>query len=235
VITIPAIDLMGGRVVRLVRGDPAQARVYDDDPIGVARGFERAGARRLHVVDLDAALGTGTNRETVRAVCGDVGVPVQVGGGLRDRESVSEALRAGAERVVLGTLAVDDPELFASLARWYGDRLVVALDVRGDLVSLDGWRRDAAPIQRALPELAAAGAARFLVTSVNADGTLDGPDLPLYRALRGLAERPIIASGGVRSADDLCALAGTGVEAVVVGTAVYERRVDLAAVAEVTP
>jgi phosphoribosylformimino-5-aminoimidazole carboxamide ribotide isomerase len=234
VITIPAIDLMGGRVVRLVRGDPARVRLYGNDPVAVARGFEAAGARRLHVVDLDAALGAGSNRETVEAVCRAVAIPVQVGGGLRDRASVADAFRSGAERIVLGTLAVEDPDLFASLARRYRDRLIVALDVRGDLVSLDGWRRDAAPVSRTLPGLAAAGAERFLVTSVDADGTMSGPDLPLYRGLRELTQRPLIASGGIRSADDLVALAGAGVEAAVVGTAVYEDRLDLRAVAEVT-
>jgi phosphoribosyl isomerase A len=233
VITIPAIDLMGGSVVRLVQGDPARARVYSADPVAVARRFEEAGAPRLHVVDLDAALQRGSNPDTAAAICRAVDIPVQVGGGLRDREAVARALRSGADRAVLGTLAVEDPGLFASLAREYGDRLVVALDVRGDLVSLDGWRRDAAPVHRTLPALAAAGAARFLVTSVGADGTLGGPDVALYRGLGALTERPLIASGGVRGADDLRALAEVGVEAAVVGTAVYEDRIDLRAVAEV--
>src|SRR5207237_1241283 len=156
VITIPAIDLMGGTVVRLVNGDPRRAREYSSDPVEVARGFAAAGAHRLHVVDLDAALGTGSNRATVRGICHSVDIPVQVGGGLRDREAVAEALVTGAERVVVGTLAVEDPGLFASLAAGYGDRLIVALDVRGGLVSLDGWRRDAEPLDRTLPDVVAA-------------------------------------------------------------------------------
>jgi phosphoribosylanthranilate isomerase len=186
------------------------------------------------VVDLDAALGTGSNRAVVGGICRAVDIPVQVGGGLRDRGAVSEALGAGADRAVVGTLAVEDPRLFASLAACCGDRLIVALDVRGGLVALDGWRRDAGLLDRTLPGLIAAGAERFLVTSIDADGTLGGPDVELYRALGTMTEQPVIASGGVRSEDDLRALAGTGVEAAVVGTAVYEGRVELGAVAEVS-
>ena len=232
-ITIPAIDLMGGRVVRLVKGDPGRARAYSADPVGVAEGFAGAGARWLHVVDLDGALGAGSNRATVEAICRAVDVPVQVGGGLRDRRAVAAALDAGAGRVVLGTLAVDEPDVLASLAASFGDRLVVALDVRGDVVSLDGWRRDAGAIARALPALAAAGATRFLVTAVDADGTLAGPDVDLYGRVAALTDLPLIASGGVRSEADLRALADAGVEAAVVGTAVYEGGVELGAVAEV--
>jgi phosphoribosylanthranilate isomerase len=234
VITIPAIDLMGGSVVRLVRGDPRRAQSYSLDPVGVAKEFADAGARWLHVVDLDAALGAGSNRATVEAICRAVDVPVQVGGGLRNQRAVARALDAGAARAVLGTLPVEEPGVFASLAASYGDRLVVALDVRGDLVSLDGWRRDAGPIERAVPALAAAGAARFLVTAVDADGTLGGPDVALYRRIAALTQLPVIASGGVRSEADLRALAGAGMEAAVVGTAVYEGRIRLRAVAEVS-
>jgi phosphoribosyl isomerase A len=232
-ITIPAIDLMDGRVVRLVQGDPRRARTYSPDPVGVAKGFAEAGALWLHVVDLDAALGSGSNRETVEAICRAVDVPVQAGGGLRDDRAVAEVFEAGAARAVLGTLPVEDPEAFASLARTYGDRLVVALDVRGDLVSLDGWRREAGPITRALPGLAASGAERFLMTAVDADGTLEGPDVGLYRYASQLTDRPVIASGGVRSPADLLTLASAGVEAAVVGTAVYEGRVRVGDVAEV--
>jgi phosphoribosylformimino-5-aminoimidazole carboxamide ribotide isomerase len=233
VITIPAIDLMGGRVVRLVRGDPRRARAYSADPVGVAQEFAGAGARWLHVVDLDAALGTGSNRTTAEAICRAVDVPVQVGGGLRDGRAIADAFEAGAARVVLGTLPVEDRDAFTSLAATYGDRLVVALDVRGDLVSLDGWRREAAPIARTLPELSSAGAERFLITAVDADGTLGGPDVALYRYAATLSDRPVIASGGVRSPGDLLALAAAGVEAAVVGTAVYEGRVEVGAVVEV--
>jgi len=233
VITIPAIDLMGGRVVRLVKGDPRRSRAYSPDPVGVAKRFAEAGARWLHVVDLDAALGAGANRATVEAICRDVDVPVQVGGGLRDPAAVAAALDAGAKRAVLGTLAIEQPDVFETLAASFGDRLVVALDVRGGRISLDGWRRDAGPIARALPALAAAGAARVLVTVVDADGTLGGPDVSLYERLAALTDLPVIASGGVRSEADLRALANTGVEAAVVGTAMYEGRVELRAVAEV--
>jgi phosphoribosylformimino-5-aminoimidazole carboxamide ribotide isomerase len=226
VITIPAIDLMRGRVVRLVRGNPDRAREYSADPVAVARGFVDAGARWLHVVDLDAALGTGSNRRLMETICRAVDLPVQVGGGLRDPGDVAEVLGFGAGRAVLGTLAVEDPRAFASLSASYGDRLVVALDVRGDAVSLDGWRREAGPVAPVMRSLRDLGARRFLVTAVEADGTLGGPDLALYRRLAGVTDLPVIASGGVRSEADLLELAEAGVEAAVVGTAVYEGSVD---------
>jgi len=231
-ITVPAIDLMDGGVVRLVRGDPRRSRVYAADPVAVARRFEAAGARALHVVDLDAALGRGCNRGRVADVCAAVRIPVQVGGGLRDGAAVRDVLDRGAARAVIGT-AIEQPDLVAGLVRTHGPRLVVALDVRDGAVALDGWRREGPPVEGAIEELTGLGVARFLVTSIPADGTLAGPAIELYRELRRLTDRPLLASGGVRSASDLHALAETGVEAAVVGTAVYERRVNLRDVAEI--
>ena len=231
-ITVPAIDLMEGRVVRLVRGDPRRARTYHADPVAVARRFEAEGARAIHVVDLDAALGRGRNRGSVADICAAVRVPVQVGGGLRDHASVQDVLDLGAARAVIGT-AIEQADLVDGLVRRHGDRLVAALDVRGRVVAVDGWRSAGPPVAGAIETLTDAGVARFLVTSIAVDGTMRGPAIELYRELRRSTDRPLIASGGVGSAPDLHALAEVGVEAAVVGTAVYEGRVDLRAVCEI--
>lgn len=219
-IVIPAIDLRGGRCVRLVRGDPEAETVVGDDPVEVARRFEAEGARRLHVVDLDAVAGTGSNRDLVRAICRSVAIPVQLGGGLRTIDAVEQALGDGAARAILGTAATD-PDLVAEAIRRFGDRIVVALDVREGRVRTRGWLEEGPPLEEALAALDPAGAPRYLVTSIARDGTLGGPDLDLYRRVHGLTDRPVIASGGVRTAEDVRALGELELEAVVVGRAIY--------------
>ncbi len=226
-IVIPAIDLRGGRVVRLRRGDPRAETVYADDPVSVARRFEEAGAARLHVVDLDAALGEGDNRLVVGEICRAVQARVQVGGGVRSLDVVRELLAAGAARVVLGTRAVLDPGFVRDAVSRVGGRVVVALDVLAGRVQLAGWREEGPTLEEALPALDEAGAPRFLVTAVEADGTLRGPDLELYRRVLALTERPVLASGGVRDAADVRALAAVGLEGAVVGKALYEGRFPL--------
>jgi phosphoribosylformimino-5-aminoimidazole carboxamide ribotide isomerase len=227
VIVVPAIDLQDGRVVRLVEGEPGRATVYEADPVAVARWFEAQGAPLLHVVDLDAALGTGSNARAVRAVCRAVGAPVQVGGGLRTLESVDEALRSGAARAVLGTAAASDPSFVSRCVARHGDRIVVAVDVREGRVVVRGWREEAGALEELLPALDAAGTPRYLVTAVTADGRLEGPDLALYQRVRSLTGRPVLASGGVRDTADLRALAALGVEGAVVGRALYEGTLSL--------
>ncbi len=223
-IVVPAIDLRGGRAVRLRHGNPAHQTVYSDDPVEVARGFEAEGASLLHVVDLDAALGTGHNREVVAAICQRVSVPVQTGGGLRSLHAVAAALQAGAARAVLGTTAVQDARFVREVVARHGDRVVVALDVRDGNVMVRGWQETAGSLEDVMATLEAP---RFLVTSIAVDGTLEGPDLDLYRRVLALTERPILASGGVRGPADLRALLATGVEGVVVGTALYEGTLTL--------
>jgi phosphoribosylformimino-5-aminoimidazole carboxamide ribotide isomerase len=226
-IVIPAIDLRGGRCVRLLRGDPEQAVVYGDDPVGMARRFEEAGASMLHVVDLDAALGDGDNRGVILSICESVSIPVQTGGGLHQLQDVDRVLAIGAARAVLGTAAARDSELVREAVERHGDAIVVALDTRDGRVMVRGWRDAAGPLERFVPALDAAGAPRFLVTSIGADGTLEGPDLPLYRQVLDLTSRPLIASGGVATAADLEALAALGAEAAVVGKALYEGTLTL--------
>jgi phosphoribosylformimino-5-aminoimidazole carboxamide ribotide isomerase len=231
VVVIPAIDLRRGRVVRLLRGDPAAETVYADDPAAVARRFEEAGARRLHVVDLDAALGEGSNRDAIAAVCRAVRARVQVGGGVRSVEAAKELLAAGAARVVLGTRAALDPGFVREAVAACGDRVIVALDVLADRVRVAGWRAEGPALEEALAALEEAGAPRFLVTATQADGTLEGPDLGLYRRVLARTERPILASGGIRDASDVRALGELGVEGAVVGRALYEGTLRLEEVA----
>jgi phosphoribosylformimino-5-aminoimidazole carboxamide ribotide isomerase len=230
VIVIPAIDVRGGHAVRLLRGDPNSQTTYGDDPVELAIRFQDEGARRLHVVDLDAALGTGSNAELVEAICRAVAVPVQVGGGIRSLEDIGRALRWGAARAVLGTAAVNDVSFVSRAVEEYAEHVVVAVDVRGGHAMLSGWQEEGPPIDRLIPALGDAGAPRLLVTSIARDGTLEGPDLTLYRRVLGLTDRPVIASGGVRSAEDVWALRDVGCEAAIAGKALYERRLKLSQV-----
>jgi phosphoribosylformimino-5-aminoimidazole carboxamide ribotide isomerase len=221
VIVIPAIDLRGGRCVRLFRGDVDAETAYDDHPVEIARRFEMDGARRLHVVDLDAARDEGSNREVIKDICRNVAIPVQLGGGIRTLDAIDEALEDGAARAILGTAAALDPGFVTDAVRRFGDRMVVAVDVRDGRVMTHGWREDGPPLDDALKALDEANAPRLLVTSIVRDGTMDGPDLDLYRRTLELTDRPVMASGGVRVADDVWALREIGVEAVVIGKAMY--------------
>jgi phosphoribosylformimino-5-aminoimidazole carboxamide ribotide isomerase len=230
VIVIPAIDLRGGRAVRLRRGDPNEETAYADDPVEVARRFQDQGARRLHVIDLDAALGDGDNREKVRDICRAVVVPVQVGGGVRSLEAVSALVDDGAARTILGTAAAADASFVARAVEEFAERVVVAVDVRGGRVMTNGWREEGPELGPALTALNEAGAPRYLVTSIARDGTLEGPDLTLYRQVLSLTDRPVIASGGVRNADDVWALRDLGCEAAVTGKALYEKTLKLSQV-----
>lgn len=235
-IVIPAIDLSKGRVVRLTQGDPDRSTRYEEDPVAAARRFEREGATILHVVDLDAALGTGANRIAIEAVCNAVDIPVQVGGGIRSLEAIHDAIGAGASRTILGSAAVWSAGFVREAVAEWGDRIVVAIDVRDGRAMVRGWKESGPPYERLLPELDAAGATRYLMTSVAVDGTMEGPDVAFYEAVLASTSRPLIASGGVRNVEHLRALAAIGVEGVVVGRALYEGELALAdALAEVRP
>ncbi len=233
-IVVPAIDLRGGRCVRLTRGDPSQQTVYGADPVTVARQFEGDGAELLHVVDLDAAFGTGSNTDTISAIAAEVSARLQVGGGLRTDEAVEAALEAGAGRVVLGTAAVNDPSFVRRQVREHGDAIVVAVDVRDGRVMVRGWRESGPMLEGILPELDRAGAPRYLVTGIEADGTLTGPNVGLYRRVQSLTDSPVLASGGVGTLDHLRTLAAEGVEGAIVGKALYEGAFTLAEALAVT-
>lgn len=232
-IVYPAIDLRGGKVVRLRRGRAQEMVVYADDPVAVARRFASQGAEWLHVVDLDAAFQSGDNRPTIHRIVEESGVAVQAGGGLRSLYTVESLVHMGVRRVVLGTEAVADPQFLKECVAQHEDQVVVAVDTDGEHVLVRGWTEKGGPFAEVLAALEDAGARRFLVTAVPVDGTLEGPDLDLYRRARGLTSRPVIASGGVGSLDDVARLAPLGVEGVVVGKALYERTFTLAQAREV--
>jgi phosphoribosylformimino-5-aminoimidazole carboxamide ribotide isomerase len=230
VIVIPAVDLRGGRAVRLRRGDPSEETAYANDPVEIAQRFQEQGARRLHVIDLDAALGEGDNREAITAICRSVVVPVQVGGGIRSLEAAAAVFEAGASRAILGTAAAADASFVERAVEEFAERVVVAVDVRGGHLMIDGWREEGPALEAAIAGLNEAGAPRYLVTAIARDGTLDGPDLTLYRQVLKLTDRPVIASGGVRNAEDVWALRDVGCEAAVTGKALYEKTLKLSQV-----
>ena len=231
-IVYPAIDIRGGKVVRLTRGRPQETVVYGDDPVSTARRFASHGAEWLHVVDLDAAFESGDNRPTIHRIVEEAGVPVQAGGGLRSLFTVESLIEMGVARVVLGTEAIADPAFLRECLSHHGDRVVVALDTDGSRVLVRGWRQEGGAYAEVLETLDAAGAPRFLVTSVAVDGTLQGPDVELYRRTMDLTSVPVIASGGVAGLEDVRLLASIGVEGVVVGKALYERAFTLPEAAE---
>jgi len=220
-----AVDLSGGHVVRLLRGDPAAATVYGDDPVATAVSWERRGARWLHVVDLDAALGAPTsNAATVRGILDAVSIPVQVAGGVRSHEAVAGWLGAGATRVVLGTRALDEAFLAEAVAR-HGDGIVAAVDARAGMVQVAGWQASSAlRTDEVLARLAAAGTPRVLFTDIGRDGTLEGPNLPAILEVLAATPMGVIASGGVAALPDVEALRNLGdprLEGVIVGRALY--------------
>jgi phosphoribosylformimino-5-aminoimidazole carboxamide ribotide isomerase len=230
VIVIPAIDLRRGRAVRLLRGDPERETRYAEDPVEVATRFQEEGARRLHVIDLDAALDDGENRDAVRDICQAVAVPVQVGGGVRSLADIESVLEHGAARAILGTAAALDPSFVASAVEEHAERIVVAVDVRGGRTMVKGWTEEGPPLEEVVALLNDAGCPRYLATAIARDGTLDGPDLRLYKRFLTLTDRPVIASGGVRTADDIWELRDVGCEAAVTGKALYERTLKLSQV-----
>lgn len=229
-IVIPAIDLLGGKAVRLRRGDPDAQTTYGDDPVAVAVRFQEEGARRLHVIDLDAALDEGHNRGAVGEICQAVAIPVQVGGGVRSLGQIGEVLELGARRAILGTAAAVDAAFVARAVEEYAEHVVAAVDVRGGVVMIKGWKEEGPELDATIASLNDAGAPRYLVTAIARDGTLDGPDLRLYRHVLELTDRPVIASGGIRDAADVWALRDLGCEAAVSGKALYEKTLKLSQV-----
>lgn len=231
---LPAIDLRGGQVVRLVRGDYDQETVYGTQPKDVAAAFARAGAAWIHLVDLDGArLGEPVQTAAIQDVIQSAGVhvKVEVGGGLRDDRSVERVLELGAERVVLGTAALGDPGFAGRMVLSYGsDRVAVALDVRDGVAIGHGWRPGAPgiPVADALTRIADEGVETFVVTAIARDGLLEGPDLDLLQALVDLDRGRIVASGGVSSTGDVLATRSAGCRGAIVGRALYEDELDLA-------
>jgi len=230
VILLPAIDVRGGRAVRLEQGDYDRETAFDADPLGAAKRWVEQGARGLHVVDLDGAReGRPVNLGEIEAIAGGAGVPVQVGGGLRTAEAVATVLRAGAERAVLGTAALEDPALVEALVAEHGERIVVAADARRGRIAVEGWERESAiGAADLIRDLAGRGVRRFVYTPVEVDGTLRGPATKGLGTVCGTAadaEAELLYSGGIGSLAHLRRLAGLALPAlagVIVGRALYE-------------
>jgi phosphoribosylanthranilate isomerase len=226
---LPAVDVADGRAVRLVQGEAGSETSYGD-PLDAALAWQSGGAEWIHLVDLDAAFGRGSNADLLADVVGRLDVAVELSGGIRDDASLARALATGARRVNLGTAALEDPAWTSKVIREHGDAVAVGLDVRGTTLAARGWTSDGGDLWDVLDRLEADGCARYVVTDVTKDGTLRGPNTDLLRQVCERTDAPVVASGGVSSLDDLRALRAlvpVGVEGAIVGKALYARAFTL--------
>ncbi|KPG79295.1 bifunctional 1-(5-phosphoribosyl)-5-((5-phosphoribosylamino)methylideneamino)imidazole-4-carboxamide isomerase/phosphoribosylanthranilate isomerase PriA [Frigoribacterium sp. RIT-PI-h] len=232
----PAVDVAGGQAVRLTQGEAGSETNYGD-PVSAADDWASQGAEWLHLVDLDAAFGRGDNRAVIKKVIKQVkGVNVELSGGIRDDKSLEDALSTGVKRINLGTAALENPEWAAHVIAEYGEAVAVGLDVRGTTLAARGWTEEGGDLWTVLARLEEAGCARYVVTDVTKDGTLQGPNVDLLRQVMEHTDRPVIASGGISSLDDLAALrelVPQGLEGAIVGKALYSGAFTLAAALDV--
>jgi phosphoribosylformimino-5-aminoimidazole carboxamide ribotide isomerase/phosphoribosylanthranilate isomerase len=220
---LPAVDVKGGRAVRLVQGELSKETSYGD-PIEVALEFQSAGAEWIHLVDLDAAFGLGSNAELLASVIGKLDIKVELSGGIRDDASLRKALATGCRRVNLGTAALENPEWTSQVVKEFGDRIAVGLDVRGHTLAARGWTQSGGDLFETLERLDRDGCTRYVVTDVAKDGTLQGPNLELLKEVCAATDAPVIASGGISSLADIQALVdlhSIGIEGAIVGKALY--------------
>jgi len=227
---LPAVDVTGGKAVQLVQGIAGSGKQYGD-PLEAALEWQRQGSAWLHLVDLDAAFGRGSNHELLAEVVSKVDMQVEISGGIRDDETLKRALDSGARRVNIGTAALENPEWCDRICGEFGDRVAIGLDVKGGRLAARGWTREGGELFETLERLERAGCERYVVTDVNSDGMLSGPNVELLRSVCAATDKPVIASGGVSSLEDLRVLAGLtgiGVEGAIVGTALYERNFTVA-------
>ena len=226
---LPAVDVAGGVAVRLVQGEAGSETSYGD-PLAAALAWQEAGAEWVHLVDLDAAFGRGSNREQLAEVVGRLDVAVELSGGIRDDASLTAALATGCRRVNLGTAALEDPEWTAGAIARYGDQIAVGLDVRGTTLAARGWTQEGGDLWTTLERLDRDGCARYVVTDVTKDGTLRGPNLELLAEVCSRTTAPVVARGGIASLDDLVALrslVAQGLEGAIVGKALYAQAFTL--------
>lgn len=226
---LPAVDVADGQAVRLVQGEAGTETGYGS-PLEAAFAWQRAGAEWIHLVDLDAAFGRGSNRELLAEVTGKLDVKVELSGGIRDDASLAAALSTGCARVNIGTAALEDPEWCRKIIASHGDKIAVGLDVRGTVLAARGWTQEGGDLWEVLARLEEDGCPRYVVTDVTKDGTLRGPNVELLREVCSRTGKPVIASGGVSSLDDLrelAALSGAGVEGAIVGKALYAQAFTL--------
>jgi phosphoribosylanthranilate isomerase len=234
-IVIPAIDIKNGKAVRLHQGKIEQESIYGD-PVEQAYDFERTGARWLHVVDLDAAFGTGSNRDIVEAILQNVDISVEVSGGIRDTPSLERALATGAHRVILGTAAIENPEWSEEMIDRFGEKIVIGLDLKDGEVAVRGWTETGGGIDEILLRFNKAGCARYVITDISKDGTLAGPNLKLLSEITGATGAKVIASGGIGTLEDIAAIRSmvtAGVEGAIIGKALYEGAFTVAEAIEV--
>ena len=233
---LPAVDVKDGRAVRLVQGELDAETAYGN-PLEVALEFQAAGAEWLHLVDLDAAFGRGENSALLAEVVGRLDIKVELSGGIRDDESLRRALATGSRRVNLGTAALEDPEWTAKVIAEFGDRIAVGLDVRGHVLAARGWTKEGGDLFETIERLERDGCARYVVTDVSKDGTLKGPNIELLKEVCAVTRKPVIASGGISSLQDIAELAslnGIGVEGAIVGKALYAGAFTLQEALELT-
>ena len=233
---LPAVDVKDGRAVRLVQGELDRESIYGS-PLEVALDFQKSGAQWLHLVDLNAAFGRGENSALLAEVVGRLDIDVELSGGIRDDESLMRALATGCRRVNLGTAALENPEWTSRVIAEHGDRIAVGLDVRGHVLAARGWTKEGGDLFETLARLESDGCARYVVTDVTKDGTLQGPNLELLKEVCAATKKPVVASGGISSLEDikeLSALSHIGVEGAIVGKALYAGAFTLEQALEVT-
>ncbi|MET4080036.1 MULTISPECIES: bifunctional 1-(5-phosphoribosyl)-5-((5-phosphoribosylamino)methylideneamino)imidazole-4-carboxamide isomerase/phosphoribosylanthranilate isomerase PriA [Janibacter] len=227
---LPAVDVSEGRAVQLVQGVAGSGGQFGD-PVEAALSWQEQGSRWLHLVDLDAAFGRGSNADLLAEIVGRLDIDVEMSGGIRDEVTLRRALATGCRRVNLGTAALEDPEWTASAIATYGDRVAVGLDVRGTTLAARGWTSEGGDLWETLARLDSEGCARYVVTDVAKDGMLAGPNLQLLRDVCAATQRPVVASGGVTTSDDVAALrelVPLGVEGAIVGSALYRGTLTMA-------
>lgn len=229
---IPAIDLRGGKTVRLHQGDPTQERTYDGDPVERAKNFVAQGATQLHVIDLDGAFGSGENADAISRICRAVDVPVQTGGGIRSTEAARTRLNAGASYIILGTLLVEDERVARNIIATFPGKVFAGIDARGDSVAVRGWAASTVVDRDALVERVSRwGLERIIFTEIRRDGTGSGFDVDALKKVASIAPLRITASGGAKTIEDLVALKSgvpENVDAAIIGSALYEGTIDLA-------
>ena len=233
---LPAVDVKDGRAVRLVQGELSAETTYGN-PLEVALEFQAAGAEWLHLVDLDAAFGRGENSALLAEVVGKLDIKVELSGGIRDDESLRRALATGCTRINLGTAALENPEWTAKIISEFGDRIAVGLDVRGHVLAARGWTKEGGDLFETIERLERDGCARYVVTDVTKDGTLQGPNVQLLQEVCAVTKKPVVASGGISSLADiesLMALNAMGVEGAIVGKALYAGAFTLQEALELT-
>ena len=225
-LVIPAVDIMDGKCVRLLKGDPKKKKIYYDDPLEAAQLLENKGAELIHIIDLDAAMGSGQNMKVIKRILKNTSVKLQIGGGVRTLQKVNKLLKFGAYRIIFGTSAVKNPSLIKESVRLHGSKsITIAIDEKNDEVAIHGWKTnsglDYLNFARSIQNM---GVGSIIFTSISADGTLLGPQIEKTRKLVETIQIPVIASGGVSKLEDLIALKRIGASGVVVGTAIYEKR-----------